>query len=60
MLALQSPLQTFHSVFFFFLAVLGLHCWARAFSDCGEWGLVFVAVRGLFIAEASLVAEHGL
>ena len=45
--------------FFFFLAVLGLFCWARAFSSCGEWGLLFVAACGLLIAVASLVAEHG-
>ena len=32
----------------------------RLFSSCGEWGLLFVAVRGLLIAVASLVAEHGL
>ena len=45
---------------FFFLAALGLRCCARAFSSCGERGLLFVAVRGLLIAVASLVAEHGL
>ena len=43
-----------------FLAVLGLHCCAWAFSSCGEWGLVFVAVHGLLIVVASLVVEHGL
>ena len=54
------------SVFFFFfnlflfLAALGLHCCVRAFSSCGERGLLFVGVRGLFIAVASFVAEHGL
>ena len=32
----------------------------RAFSSCGEQGLLFIAVRGLLIAVASLVAEHGL
>ena len=42
------------------LAVLGLPCCAQAFSSCGERGLLFVAVRGLLIAVASLVAEHGL
>ena len=42
------------------LAVLGLCCWARPFSSCGEWGLLFVAVRRLLIAVASLIAEHGL
>ena len=42
------------------LAVLGLRCCARAFSSCGERGLLFVAVRGLLIAVASLILEHGL
>ena len=45
---------------FLFLAVLGLHSCAWAFSSCGEQGLLFVAVLGLLIAVASLVAEHGL
>ena len=42
------------------LAALGLRCCARAFSSCGEQGLLFVAVRGLLTAVASLVAEHRL
>ena len=42
------------------MAVLGLRCWAWAFPSCGEWGLLFLVVRGLLIAVASLVAEHGL
>ena len=33
---------------------------ARAFSSCGERGLLFVAARGLLIAVASVAAEHGL
>ena len=45
---------------YLFLAVLGLHCCVLAFSSCGERGLLFVAVRGLLIAVASLVVEHGL
>ena len=45
--------------FYLFLAALGLCCCARAFSSCGEWGLLFVAVRVLLIAAASLVEEHG-
>ena len=45
---------------YLFLAALGLHCCAWAFSSCGERGLLFVAVRGLLTAVASLVAEHGL
>ena len=35
-----------------FVAACGL------FSSCGEQGLLFVAVRGLLIAVASLAAEH--
>ena len=49
------------------MAMLGLRCCAWAFSSCSEWGLLFVVVRGLLtavrglpIAVASLVAEHGL
>ena len=42
------------------MAVLGLRCCARAFSNCGKRGLFFVVVRGLLIVEASLVAEHRL
>ena len=44
----------------FFFAVLGLHCCVRAFSSCGEQGPLFIAMRRLLIAVASLVAEHGL
>ena len=43
-----------------FLAALGLRCCTQAFSSCGEWGLLFIAVRRLLIAVASLVAEHRL
>ena len=45
---------------FCFLAALGLHCCVRAFSSCGEQGLLFSVVRGLLTAVASLVVEHGL
>ena len=47
-------------IYYLFLAVLGLRCCARAFSSCGERGLLFVAVHGLLIAVASLVMEHRL
>ena len=48
-------------LFYLFLAASGLRCCAHAaFSSCGEWGLLFVVVRGLLIAVASLVAEQGL
>ena len=36
------------------MAALGLCCCAQAFSSCGERGLLFVAVRRLLIAVASL------
>ena len=42
------------------MAALGLRCCTRVFFSCGELGLLFVAVCGLLIAVASLVAEHGL
>ena len=45
---------------YLFLAVLGLRCCVRAFSSCGERGLLFIAVRRLLIAVASLIVEHGL
>ena len=48
------------NLFILFLAALGLCCCTRACSSCGEWGLLFVAVRGLLIAVASLATEHGL
>ena len=45
---------------YLFLAALGLLCCTWAFSSCRELGLLFVAVRGLLIAVASLVVEQGL
>ena len=47
-------------IFYLVLTALGLCCCTRAFSSCGERGLLFVAVRGLLIVVASLVAEHRL
>ena len=47
-------------LFILFLAALGLCCCEQAFSSCGERGLLFIVVRGLLIAVASLFAEHGL
>ena len=46
--------------FVLFLAALGLRCCTWVFSSCGKRGLLFVAVRGLLIEVASLVAERGL
>ena len=42
------------------MAVLGLRLCARAFSSCGKWGPLFIAVRGPLIIAASPVAEHRL
>ena len=43
-----------------FFFIFWLHCCTGAFSNCGEWGLLFVAACGVLIAVASLVAEHRL
>ena len=45
---------------YLFMAVLGLRFCARAFSSCGKWGPLFIAVRGPLTVAASLVAEHRL
>ena len=42
------------------MAVLGLRFCARAFSSCGKWGPLFIAVRGHLTIVASLGAEHRL
>ena len=42
------------------MAVLGLRFCARAFSSCGNWGPLFIAVRGPLTITVSLVAEHRL
>ena len=59
-IAEMNFIYLFIYLFNLFLAVLGLCCCARAFSSCGERGLLFVAVHGFLIAVASLVAEHRL
>ena len=40
------------------MAALGLHCYVRAFSSCGEQGLLFIAMSGLLIAVDSFFVEH--
>ena len=42
------------------MAALGLRFCARAFSCCGKWGPLFIAVHGPLTIVASLVVEHGL
>ena len=62
--------ESFTVVFFFykviyFLAALGVRCYVRAFSSCGERGLLFVAVASLCFgvralgAWASVVVARG-
>ena len=68
MFSVLSRIFTIYS--FFFLINLFIHLFifgcvgslwlCAALSSCGERGLLFVAVRGLLIAVASLVVEHGL
>ena len=43
-----------------FMAVLGLRFCARAFSSCGKWGPLFIAMRRPLVIAASPVAEHRL
>ena len=50
----------FYLFLYLFLDALGLHCYAWAFFSCGKRGLLFIAVRVLLIAAASLIAEQGL
>ena len=40
---------------YLFMAVLGLRFCARAFSSCGKWGPLFIAVRGPLTVAASLL-----
>ena len=42
------------------MTVLSLRFCARAFSSCGKWGPLFIAVRGPPTFAASLVAEYRL
>lgn len=47
----------------YLLDALGICCGVWAFSNCSEWGILFVVVCGLLIAAVSpLIAktEHGL
>ena len=44
---------------YLFLPTLGLCCCARAFSSCGERGLLFIEVRGLLIGWLLLLWSAG-
>ena len=47
-------------VYLFIYGCVGSPLLRAGFLSCGERGLLFVVVRGLLIAVASLVADHGL
>ena len=62
-LVIESFFVFLYLSIYLFMATLGHWVFVaahRAFSSCGEWELLFVAVRGLLITVASLVVEHGL
>ena len=47
-------------IYFIFLAVLGLRFYARAFSSCGKWGPLFIAVLRPFTVAVPPTAGHRL
>ena len=55
-----SPQSILFIYLFIFMTMLGLCFCARAFSSCGKWGPLFIAVRRPLTIAASLVAEHRL
>ena len=57
---MQFILILFWGGVYLFQAVLGLHCFAQAFSSCTEQGLLSDAVLGLLIVVAFPVAQRGL
>ena len=50
----------FLKIYLFIFGCVGSRFCARAFSSCGEWGLLFIAGRGLLIAMASLIVVASL
>ena len=50
--------QIIYLCIYLFLATLGLHCFAQAFSSCGEQYLFLFAIHGLLLAVNSLVVKH--
>ena len=53
-------LTSFTHFLFFIFGCIGSSLRCAGFLWCGEPGLLFVAVRRLLLAVASLVVEHGL
>ena len=48
------------TLFIYFFGCVGSSFRARAFSSCGKWGPLFIAVRGPFTIAAPPVAGHRL
>ena len=62
-MTLEYPVQSFFlflSFIYLFLAMLGLHCFACAFSSYVDQGLLSLGVHGLLIVVASSFVEHEL
>ena len=57
---LLLPLSFFFKFIYFWLRWIFVAAHGLSLVAAGGGGLLFVAVRGLLIALASLVAEHGL
>ena len=57
--ALPWQVDSFFFLIYLFIYFGCVESWLLHVGSCGEWGLLFVAVRGLLIGVASLVAEHG-
>ena len=55
-----SSLQHNFLILYFFFAVLGLHCVARAFSWCGEQGLLFSVRMNLSLLGEGIFREFGM
>ena len=59
---LQTAQETMESNMHIFLCWIHwvFHCYGWDFSRCSKQGLLLVAVGGLLVVVACLVAEHGL
>ena len=57
----SETVNIFKKIYIYLFIYFWLHwVFVAVFSSCGEQGLLFVAVHGLLLTVASLVAEHGL
>ena len=63
-ISVEKSIVNLFFLIYIYLFYFWLHwvfsCCTRAFSSCGERGLLFLVVCRLLIAVASLVAEHRL